>query len=609
MATPLFRLALGISQGKSKLQDRFTRIEFKNYKALERFSVALHEFNVLVGPNNAGKSTILGALRILSEGMRKARSRKPEYISHAAINGLGYHVPLSDLPVATENIFTNYDDSEPATIEFTLLSGNKLRLIFPENDVCYMVCDAIRKNVKSPADFKREYNASVGFVPILGPVEHNEQLYQKEAARKALLTHKASRNFRNIWYHYPNKFDQFRKMIQSTWPGMDIEKPEIDSSYQKLVLHMYCPEERFPREIFWAGFGFQVWCQMLTYIVRSGDDSLLIIDEPDIYLHSDLQRQLLEILRKAPSDILIATHSTEIISEADPGDLLVIDKKNRSARRVKNPSQLQSIFGVLGSNLNPTLTQLAKSRRAIFVEGKDFQILSAFARKTGHQALANRSDFAVIPVEGFNPSKVRDSSQGIELALGEELIKAVIFDRDYRSSQEVNALVKEFRKFARLAHIHERKEIENYLIVPSAIRRAIDKRIGQHSGRTGKNIEFNEDIEHILKDLSDGLKSKVMAQFISKRAEYLKVENRGLDTATINQMMLEDFDDSWSDFNSRLKLVPGKALLSELNGYLQESYEISISNALILDVMNKNEIPEEVASLITRLEEFRNENL
>ena len=46
---------------------------------------------------------------------------------------------------------------------------------------------------------------------------------------------------------------------------MDVKKPEVSTSYGKPRLHMFCPEERIDREIFWAGFGFQVWCQMLTH--------------------------------------------------------------------------------------------------------------------------------------------------------------------------------------------------------------------------------------------------------------------------------------------------------------------------------------------------------
>ena len=589
------------------MKDRFTGITFKNYKALKRFSVTLNEFNVLVGPNNAGKSTIIGAFRILSEGIRKAASRKAVHISDPSIKKMGYHVPLEDLPVATENIFTDYDDSEPAVIEFKLASGNKLRLVFPENNVCYLICEPKGKAVTTPSAFKKTYNVTVGFVPILGPVEHNEQLYQKEAARLALLTHRASRNFRNIWYHYPDEFEQFRDLIKSTWPGMDIQMPEIDSSYEKPVLHMFCPEERYPREIFWAGFGFQVWCQMLTYIVRANDDSILIIDEPDIYLHSDLQRQLVEILRQAKPDILIATHSTEIISEADPGDLLVVNKKGQSAKRIKNPTQLQSIFGVLGSNLNPTLTQLAKSRRAVFVEGKDFQVLSSLARKIGNQSLANRSDFAVIPVEGFNPARVLNFSEGIELTLGTNVLKAVIFDRDYRSPEEVKTLLKDFNKYAVLAHIHQRKEIENYLLEPAVIQRAIEKRIKERVARTGRDIALTDTAESMLRELSDKMKSKINAQFMSRREKYLKAANPGLDPVTINERMLEEFDKLWSNMKTRLDIVPGKDLLSSLNEHLQDKYSISLTTSFIVNVIKKDEVPSEIVKLLEKLDEFRNE--
>jgi hypothetical protein len=123
------------------------------------------------------------------------------------------------------------------------------------------------------------------------------------------------------------------------------------------------------------------------------------------------------------------------------------------------------------------LNQLAKTRRAVFVEGKDFQILSAFARCLKRYRAANRSDFAVIPVDGSNPQKVKDFSQGIELAVGGKVDKGVIFDRDYRSAEEVEELLVDLRRICSLAHIHKRKEIENYLLVPSAIERTLHARI------------------------------------------------------------------------------------------------------------------------------------
>lgn len=589
--------------------DHFTSIRFRNYKAFKEYSVSLKEFNVLVGPNNSGKSTIIGAFRILSEGIRKASARKPEYIHSQQQDFWGYRINLENLPVATENIFTNYDDSEPANVKFRLSSGNKLILHFPAVNECYLICETTTRPVRTPSDFKKYFHSTLGFVPILGPVEHNEPLYNKEAARLALLTHRASRNFRNIWYHFPEDFQEFRALIRSTWPGMDIQQPEVHIKQGPTPLHMFCPEERYPRELFWAGFGFQVWCQMLTYIVRSKMDALFIIDEPDIYLHSDLQRQIVGILKSLGPDILIATHSTEIISECDPDDLLIVNKNFKSAKRIKDPSQLQSVFNVLGSNLNPTLTQLAKTKKAVFVEGKDFQIFSAFARKLGMNHVANRSDFAVIPVEGFDSKKVRDFSRGMELTLGTPIIKAVIFDKDYRSNEEVKDTIKDLKKYCSIAFIHKRKEVENYLLECSAIEKAINTKINEKNKRTDANVIFDKNVNKLFTTITDALKHDVQGQFLSKRMQYKKRESPNLDQSTISSQILSEFDSLWNTFSERMNLVPGKQVLSLLNKYLQENYGVTISVTVIITSFNRKEVPEDIVELIHALDNLRKEKI
>ena len=71
------------------------------------------------------------------------------------------------------------------------------------------------------------------------------------------MSHSASRNFRDIWYHFSEGFTEFRDKIQSSWPGMDIELPEVVYGGNDPLLRMTCPEERMPRELFWSGFGFR----------------------------------------------------------------------------------------------------------------------------------------------------------------------------------------------------------------------------------------------------------------------------------------------------------------------------------------------------------------
>lgn len=586
----------------SELQT-FTRVQFQNFKAFARFTLDLKHFNILVGPNNAGKSTILTAFRILAAAMRKASSRKPQIINGPLGPTRGYQVDLTGIAVSEENIFYNYDSSEPATVSFTTSNGNKLVLWFPEQGASYLVLDSARP-VTAPSHFKSQFNCSIGFVPILGPVEPNERLYDKEAARLALFNYRAARNFRNIWYHYPGKFTEFRDALQQTWPGMDIERPRVEHVDGAARLYMFCPEERIPRELFWSGFGFQVWCQMLTHVIQWGKSSIFLIDEPDIYLHSDLQRQLISLLRDLGPDIMIATHSTEIISEADPDDIVVVNKKWRKGRRIGHPSQIQDVFSVVGSNLNPVLTQLAKTRRVLFVEGKDFQIIAKFGRLLGFPRVASRSNFAVVPLDGFNPERMRNLKAGMEETLGGRISAAVLLDGDFRSSLEKAAITDECKPLCKFVAILNCKEIENFLLVPKAIERAALRRAADRSKRKGEEARSEYDASAVLEKFSSDHRSYVTAQYLACRRKFMRVTSPGTSDATLTEEALVDLDLAWADPEIRVALLPGKEAFSYLNRDLQAKLAVNVTPNSVIDAMRVDEVAPEMRALISALDEF-----
>jgi len=583
---------------------QFVKVDFQRFKAFERFTLRLRPFNILVGPNNAGKSTVLAAFRILAAALRRADARKPTVVRGPRGNTLGYVIDLSGVSVAEENIFFNYDDSEPASVRFTLSNKNVLHLYFPERGACFLLTETEGAPPKSPKTFGKQFNCPIGFVPILGPVDHHEGLYEKGAARQALFNYTAARNFRNIWRHYPEKFDQFRDILTETWPGMSIERPVVDMSHEKPRLHMFCPEERIPREIFWAGFGFQVWCQMLTHLVQSSEKSLFLIDEPDIYLHADLQRQLLGLLRNLGPDILIATHSTEIITEAEADDIILISKKRKSARRIKHPSELSEVFAILGSNINPILTQLAKTRRGVFVEGKDFQIIGKFARKLNSANVGNRTEFAVIPVEGFNTDRIKSLKKGMETTLGGAIASAAILDRDFRSQDECDAITKGCESFCDLATIHCCKEIENFLLVPAAIDRAAAKKVADNNKRSGRDVAYEQCAENLLDLYATDKKNYVMSRSLAFSRKFEKSINPGIDEASANESALKEFEDRWSDQDERIRMLPGKDALSSINQELQNKYGVSVTPTAIIDAMRKDDVPNEMKELVKQLGAF-----
>lgn len=581
----------------------FVRVDFERFKAFRRFTLHLRGFNVLVGPNNAGKSTVLAAFRILAVALRRAGSRNPDLIEGPNGEAFGYHVDMSSISVAEENIFYNYDTSVPAGIKFRLSNGNELHLHFSETGHCVLIAKGNLTRY-SPSTFKKDFNCPIGFAPILGPVDHDERLVAKETASRALTNYSAARNFRNIWYYYPQRFEEFREILTKTWPGMDITRPELEYFDGKPVLLMQCPEDRIPREIFWAGFGFQVWCQMLTHLVQSKDRSLFLIDEPDIYLHSDLQRQLLSLLRNLGPDIIIATHSTEIITEAEPDDIVLVDKKRESARRLKDPSQLANVFSLLGSSLNPILTQLAKTRRAVFVEGKDFQIIGRFAQRLKNSMVSNRAKFAVVPLEGFNPQRLKNLKVGMETTLGGDVVAAAILDGDYRPTAERHKIEELCRKECTFVAVHRRKEIENFLLVPGAIDRAAQRRLVDRGKRTGNETEYNITAEAILDEFAEKKKQYVIAQLLAARRLFERENGNNMHEASINEAVLSEVEQAWASFDGRMSLIPGKEAIGFLNERLHRLFSISVTSSAIIEAMRDSEIPYEIQQLIFSIASF-----
>ena len=265
---------------------------------------------------------------------------------------------------------------------------------------------------------------------------------------------------------------------------MDIQRPELTDLRDPTLL-MFCLENRITREMYWAGFGFQVWCQLLTHIGLARNSSILVIDEPEIYLHADLQRQLVSILRELSQDVLVATHSTEIMAEADPFEILLVDKKKRSAERLKNVERLQQALDQVGSVQNITLTRLARSRKVLFVEDEhDFKILRLFARVLGLVGI--EAGFEITPVKsgGFASwKKVSALGWGLEKALGQQLSLGVVYDRDYYCSEEIAQITSELEKTVQLAHVHSRKEMENYLLQPNVLDRALRAAVSDRAQR------------------------------------------------------------------------------------------------------------------------------
>ena len=330
---------------------------------------------------------------------------------------------------------------------------------------------------------------------------------------------------------------------------------------------MFCQENRIPRELFWIGSGFQIWCQLVTHLRRSSRASLVVIDEPEVYLHADMQHQLVRLLRRFDADVLLATHSTEIMGEAEPSELVLVDKKNRSGERLKNAEKLQAALAEVGSIHNVALSRLARSRHIVFFEGdKDYKIVRLFAAQLGFDALASGLDIFPAKSEGFSSfwEKVSSLGWGIEKVLDNELAVGAVYDRDYFPDQQIAAVRQALDEGLRFSHIHERKELENYLLLPSALDRALATAVADKARREEVKPQQCLSIASMLMQITDEERLTVLAQRSAREVEYRKERGTDLDGTTLQTEAITRFELSWNTLEGRLLLVSGKDVLAKL---------------------------------------------
>lgn len=584
---------------------KITSIRFTNFKALRNYSVTLHDTNILVGPNNSGKSTVISALRLLEVALKRANSKNPERVSLPNdISGYGHHISTGHLSVSLENVATDYNSDE-SRIEFRLSNGNRLILFFPRNGACTLCWENSGPPITTASRFRSAFPVTVQVVPILGPLEHNEAFVNEATVKESLSTHRASRHFRNYWHYFPEGWEGFASLIASTWPGMAVKKPEL--SIRDRQFSMFVSEDRIDREIYWAGFGFQIWCQLLTHISRASNATILAIDEPEIYLHPDVQRQLLVILRQLPADILLATHSVEIIGEADPGEILLMQKGKQAAQRLRDVEGMQFALTTIGSAQNVSLTHLARTKKIVFVEGdNDFKTLRRFARRLGFDKLATGNDLTAFESGGFSSwEKVKAFAWGMRRTIDANIQILAVYDRDYYCNEELAEIESELRKELSDAQILARKEMENYLLDVSVLQRVMDKQLEQRNKRQEIPIISSKTIEQYLIEITESQRIDAQAQYVGRKLDYHKRSRSGKDGSTLSKQAIQEFETKWVDIHLRMSIVPGKTVLGALRNVVQSDLGINLTDIQIIDEYHETEVPTDLKELISRLEDFR----
>lgn len=230
------------------------------------------------------------------------------------------------------------------------------------------------------------------------------------------------------------------------------------------------------------GSGFLQWLSVYTYALNK-DIDVLLLDEPDAHLHCSLQMLLVSKLQnfieKNNKQILIATHSTEIIKNIPFN--LIIGVNNRSCKYLGEPSQIVSILTGLGSEYNPMLASVVRTKNILFVENEsDATLLKIFANTLGIEwphnitiwPTASKHDFRshVIAaleaqIKDLSAMSLIDRDQSDYNSIGNKLQDKSFSDKSEDIGPGQKKTYARFRKW-------RRSEIENYLINYAVLARA-----------------------------------------------------------------------------------------------------------------------------------------
>jgi hypothetical protein len=562
----------------------------------------MRDRTIVVGANNAGKSTVVEALRLVAVATdrlingRTQFRRAPDWLDLPA-SEIGLTPSVRGLTAGgqEDSLFHLY--SGPPAIVTATFSGGAMVIVHIGRDSQVFVT-ARRgdgSTVRSSANASSLGLSPVAVQPQVGPLLREEPIRTSETLRRGEGTYLASQHFRNQLWRNRREYREFKGIAEETWPGLQIKELEADDIHPEVPIQLRVRDRDFVGEVSLMGHGLQMWLQIVWFLARAPKSAAVVLDEPDVYMHPDLQRRLLTLVRQRFAQLVIATHSIEIISDVDARSILAVDRGRSESEFVDSLPGLQQVVEKIGSVQNLQLTRLMGAESFLLVEGEDMKLLRRLQRAANivghpidlvpHAQIGGRGGWRS-GVADFLPTKNGH---------GEKIRSFAILDRDHFPIEEHQERYEEARRWRVELRIWSRKELENYLLAPAAIARYIEAE-GDAALCTGDRVRG--EIDRIVDSLRrDQIEDPLAAELFNR-------DRRG-GISKANKCAREFVDDCWKDRQRRWAIAPGKLVLARLSGWAQDEFGVSFGPEQIARTLAEDEVDPEVVEVIAAITEAR----
>jgi predicted ATPase len=574
---------------------KLKRIRARNILGFEDTEVHLGDFNVLVGINNSGKSSLM---RLISFAQTLLRLHFERVQGDEVVLARGRNIDDNLLPVPqvrdlwfrgvrrVGNVWTMAE----LELEFDsgLVVGFGLKPPFG-----HATSRLTGDNVRLPrADFERLATYPIVYVPSsVGVVDREE--YRTPARIGALIAGgRAHEVLRNLLLHLNAAgLEDVGRVLREYFGGV-VSEVTFDEDSDQFISVTY--EEDSQHELFSAGAGFLQVLQLVTFVVHERP-GILLVDEPDAHLHSSLQRLVVDVLRRWSADagfqVLLATHSKEIVNYVDADELLVVDRRQSVLRGLGEHETAISVLNSLGAVDSVDAYQVVSTQKVVLVEGAtDPKVLATIAAKRESHVFEGSGRIVVIETGGESTPAARSDLNIVERILDRPLRSLQIRDHDARIDEHVRATEE---GAPRPLHVWRRDSIESYLVVPSALARLIAQKVGVDVA------DVEERVRHFVADAVDELRDDTLDRAATRfRHEVIQFEARNVEPAEANRTVREAMQDD----EIVIRLTRGKDLLAGVRTRISDAYRVSFGNIAILKEMTDEEVDPEVWAVLDRIE-------